>query len=436
MIEERRAMTERVKSVLIERLNLNLSKEALSNDTILFGVGLGLDSIDALQLVVGLEAELGLSIPENQPNVLRSINTIVDFILSQQQECHFAPSLAIDVHVNNADYNSIRNDMAWTIRPDIGVLKVSGEHVLDVLNQLVTSNLYYLGENNMLQTLMLTPEGAVDLYLEVLNLGGYYLLATDKVHLQKLKNHLSAESPVLHLEDLSAELTLVQLDGPRAREGIEMFFGVEVMGLRPKMIAPLVREGRNITVVNLGLTGESGYQIYLNVQDQNALIKQAEACFCRAIHRCNPAIHELLKMEACSFDERACLPNHENPFAAGLHWMIDLQKEKFVGKAALLAIQEQGLSKKLVPFIASVEAQGLEVNAALFNADKKIGYIGAVLHSDQLGHDIGYAYVESVYAWPGITASTSADCGNQAGITLVSAPLITTKSQRLSHQGG
>ena len=48
-------LKQQLKGVIIEELMLQESPEEISNDTPLFGEGLGLDSVDALQLVVGLE---------------------------------------------------------------------------------------------------------------------------------------------------------------------------------------------------------------------------------------------------------------------------------------------------------------------------------------------------------------------------------------------
>jgi len=53
----------RIKKLIIERLFLEgLTPEGIGDDDVLFGEGLGLDSVDALELVLGLEQEFGLKI--------------------------------------------------------------------------------------------------------------------------------------------------------------------------------------------------------------------------------------------------------------------------------------------------------------------------------------------------------------------------------------
>jgi acyl carrier protein len=85
-IRKREEIIHRIKKIFIERLRLPLKEEEINEDAPLFGLGLGLDSVDALEIVVGLEQEFGISIGDEDMQVLRSINTIVDYILEKTKE--------------------------------------------------------------------------------------------------------------------------------------------------------------------------------------------------------------------------------------------------------------------------------------------------------------------------------------------------------------
>ena len=72
--------------MLITNLMLRTPKEEIANDMPLFGPdGLGLDSIDALQLVVSIEKTFGVGVPNSDVArvALASVNTIHDYILEQ-----------------------------------------------------------------------------------------------------------------------------------------------------------------------------------------------------------------------------------------------------------------------------------------------------------------------------------------------------------------
>ncbi len=80
-IARRKEVVATIQQILIERLNLELHPDELSEDSFLFGFGLGLDSIDVLTLMVGVEDRFGIVIPDGKVSILRSINTIADHVV-------------------------------------------------------------------------------------------------------------------------------------------------------------------------------------------------------------------------------------------------------------------------------------------------------------------------------------------------------------------
>ena len=72
----------RVKELIVRRLKLEIDPDSIQDDAPLFGEGLGLDSIDALELVLGLEQEFGIKVEDEEVGVkaFSSVNALVDFI--------------------------------------------------------------------------------------------------------------------------------------------------------------------------------------------------------------------------------------------------------------------------------------------------------------------------------------------------------------------
>jgi acyl carrier protein len=75
-------LIEEIKTKLIIHLNLQLSKEQINPDEPLFNSGLGLDSIDALELIVLLQQEYGIKVKsaEEGKQIFRSIRTMAEYI--------------------------------------------------------------------------------------------------------------------------------------------------------------------------------------------------------------------------------------------------------------------------------------------------------------------------------------------------------------------
>lgn len=78
-----------LKEQIIKHLNLiGVKPGDIVDDAPLFGTGLGLDSIDSLELIVLLEREYGIKIedPKVGRSILVSINTMLDYIQKNQKK--------------------------------------------------------------------------------------------------------------------------------------------------------------------------------------------------------------------------------------------------------------------------------------------------------------------------------------------------------------
>ncbi len=75
-----------LKEELIRRLNLPYEPDDLHEDISLLGAGLGLDSLDALEIVLCVEGCFGVKIPDDDSSILRSINTIADYVLEKKAD--------------------------------------------------------------------------------------------------------------------------------------------------------------------------------------------------------------------------------------------------------------------------------------------------------------------------------------------------------------
>jgi len=78
----------KIKELIVKRLKLEVKPEEIDNAAPLFGTGLGLDSIDALELVVGLEQEFGIKVKDEEvgKEIFTSVNTLAEYVKKKKGE--------------------------------------------------------------------------------------------------------------------------------------------------------------------------------------------------------------------------------------------------------------------------------------------------------------------------------------------------------------
>jgi len=86
--EEKTALAQEVTQMIIDKLNItHVTAADVNSSTPLFGKDneLGLDSIDAIEIVMGLQIEYGVRITDQQParEILTTIDSIVEFLISE-----------------------------------------------------------------------------------------------------------------------------------------------------------------------------------------------------------------------------------------------------------------------------------------------------------------------------------------------------------------
>lgn len=81
------ALKDRVKALIVQCARLKIPLSELGDDRPLFDPekGLGLDSIDVLEIVVNIERTFKVQIPDKEvgQKVLQSVNTLVDYLKAQ-----------------------------------------------------------------------------------------------------------------------------------------------------------------------------------------------------------------------------------------------------------------------------------------------------------------------------------------------------------------
>ena len=81
-----RTVEARIKRMIVRTLELKIDPEEIEEDEMLFGGGLGLDSVATLEIIVGLEDEFGIEVQDEDLRVelFDSVKALADYVRQQK----------------------------------------------------------------------------------------------------------------------------------------------------------------------------------------------------------------------------------------------------------------------------------------------------------------------------------------------------------------
>jgi acyl carrier protein len=82
--QERKEVLGSIKKMIVEQLALEIEPEFITDDQPLFGRGLELDSIDALELAIGIYNTYEITLSDGDTAVFSSVNTMADYVMENK----------------------------------------------------------------------------------------------------------------------------------------------------------------------------------------------------------------------------------------------------------------------------------------------------------------------------------------------------------------
>ena len=225
-----------------------------------------------------------------------------------------------------------------------------------------------------------------------------------------LKNKEGYEVSV---ENASDEFSLLAIQGKTAAVLLEKIFPKIYEAQAKFSIVESNTFGDKCFIAKTGYTGEEGVEVIIKNKHAAKLLEQ---CVEFGATPCGLGARDSLRLEKGYSLYGNEIDETRNVLEAGLKWTVDFDKENFIGKKALLKIQEDRPTRKLIGFKAKGRFIARHGDIIMDHNQKEIGVVTSGIYSPTLKEPIGLAYIDRTYTEKTIVLKMSKKVG-EADIT-------------------
>jgi aminomethyltransferase len=275
----------------------------------------------------------------------------------------------------------------------MGEIQIRGRGARDLVQQLVSRDIAPLKPGQIQYAVLCNEDGGILDDLLVYAEPDGYLLVVNASNQDRDFDWISAHAAAdVRVDNVGRQTALIGVQGPRAFEIVQASAVEDLSRVRYYRFVDGTLGGARCRFSRTGYTGEDGFELFCSTEEAGTLWQRLLDL--GSDHGLKPAglgARDTLRLEAGLRLYGNDIDEHSNPIEAGLEWAVSLGKA-FIGKAALLRVQQAGASRILVGLKMldrSIPRHGYRV----VHEGKPVGVVTSGNVSFTLGYNIGMAYV-------------------------------------------
>jgi len=243
------------------------------------------------------------------------------------------------------------------------------------------------------------------------------------------------------IEDVTDAWFCLAVAGPRSRDILRPLVetspapsGTRLADLEYYSFEVTHLAGIEVLLSRTGHTGELGYEMFAPREHAAAIWKAlARSGQGHGLMPCGFGAWEILRIESGLWLHGCDTDGATTPYHLGLDWAVDLEKEDFVGKAALEQLQRRGVEERLVGLeLAGIRSatSGAKVYAKVHDDTGKVGAVTSACFCPGLQKSIALARVATRAAYLGSCLSVDLDSGLTGEAWVVRLPFSDPHKRR------
>ncbi|MCL6219251.1 glycine cleavage system aminomethyltransferase GcvT [Zunongwangia pacifica] len=300
----------------------------------------------------------------------------------------------------NAEHHNVREKLGVFDVSHMGEFLVTGESALALIQLISSNDASKLVDGQAQYTCMPNEDGGIvdDMIIYRIN-AEKYLLVVNAANIEKDWNWISQHNTMdANLTDLSEELSLLAIQGPKAAEAMQSLTDVDLSAMKFYTFEIGTFAGVEKVIISAtGYTGSGGFEIYFkNEYAEEIWDKVMEAGKDYGIQPIGLAARDTLRLEMgfCLYGND--IDDTTSPIEAKLGWITKFNKD-FINSEALKNEKEEGSKRKLVAFELDergIPRQGYDI---VNEEGEVIGNVTSGTMSPSLEKGIGLGYVKTEY---------------------------------------
>jgi len=297
------------------------------------------------------------------------------------------------------EHRAVREQAGLFDVSHMGEIRISGPGSMELVQRLITNDACSLPHGRVLYSPMCQPDGGLVDDLLVYRMGELdFLLVVNAANKDKDLAWIRSHGGAVLIEDQSDTTAQLAIQGPLAATILQRLTPVDLTPIRYYSYVHGRVSGEDCLISRTGYTGEDGFEIYLSPEAAPRLWERLlTAGTAEGLQPVGLGARDTLRFEAALPLYGQELSEGTTPLEAGLDKFIAWHKEDFIGRAALLAQREAGLTRKLVG-LAMVDRGIPRPGYPVRCENREIGFITSGTFAPTLGQNLAMAYVEKAYA--------------------------------------
>jgi len=327
-----------------------------------------------------------------------------------------------EVH-HEHEYNAIRNAAALIDISPLYKYLVTGKDATKLVNRVITRDIRKVSVGQVIYCCWCDEQGKVidDGTITRLDENKYRWTAADPSLRWFRQNGINMD---VQIEDISERAAALALQGPTSGKLLKSVAEADIANLKYFRVTHGKIAGVPVDISRTGYTGDLGYEIWV---PWNEAVKVWDAVMETGkrfdIHAAGMLALDVARIEAglllievdYTSSKKALIPSQKySPFELGFGKMVHLNKENFIGKAALEHDQQQGVARQFVGLEidwTEVEAryetfgltpaapsQASRVAVPVYCGEKQVGKATSTTWSPVLKKMIALASIETSHA--------------------------------------